>query len=146
MSKALFSGHIDFALSENEINVCFVCRRAPRDPQSQHHSRWWRYVSVTPAGRYPIRGLVAYAAAMRKNPEKRTSLPTGGNKPLSLFASSKTYRSNLSPGAIATTRLWHRPFEMLLLGCLCLRVTRSWITCFQHPTLALPARECVSRR
>ncbi len=71
MSNAPFTGHIDFALSEREINVCVVCCRRRDDPQTQHRSRSWRYVEVTPAGRYPIHGLVGVCCGDEEFPNKK---------------------------------------------------------------------------
>jgi hypothetical protein len=71
MSTPSFPGHIDFALSTNEIKVCVVCGCQPRESQSGHNSRWCTHVEVTPAGRHPISGLVGVCWCVQEEPTKK---------------------------------------------------------------------------
>ncbi|MHB0958242.1 MAG: hypothetical protein ACYC0X_12250 [Pirellulaceae bacterium] len=60
------SGHIDFALVENEVKCCVVCDEIP------HDDRWWDHPRVTLGRLHPIGGLVGICErcgySVRKKP------------------------------------------------------------------------------
>jgi len=67
--------HIDFALYSAEVKICVLCGKAPT--QSSCHGFLWndRSVEVTPAGRYPVGGLVGICSSCgRRGAKKREIL------------------------------------------------------------------------
>ncbi len=61
MSSKSISGHIDFALDSDEIMLCVRCGEVPNETCL---GRWYdSAMLVTPAGRYPVGGLVGVCSS-----------------------------------------------------------------------------------